>query len=320
MDLPHLRYFLAVVDRGSIKAAAASAGVTEPSVSQGIRALEHELRTLLFRRIGRGMVPTSAGHALVGPARRLLRDIASAGGSVTDTDGHLRGQLTIHSLPSVSSGTLPTLVAAFRRLHPRVSVTIGSLGEATGLAELLRDGGCDIAVTHLPFDRSLNLDESDRALDDLELGFQEYWVAYPPGAEAPESDPMAWDEVDTPLVVVPKARRHGPSHAISILRMLSPAQQTRRPAATVENREARLAFTLAGVGATWIERSMAETARTKGAQVRALTPRLSVPYGLVFDRHTLSAAAAAFVGLARDHVARSDDSTTARKAAAAGES
>ncbi|RVU28059.1 LysR family transcriptional regulator [Streptomyces antnestii] len=104
MDLPHLRYFLAVVDRGSIKAAAASAGVTEPSVSQGIRALEHELRTLLFRRIGRGMVPTSAGHALVGPARRLLRDIASAGGSVTDTDSRLRGQLTIQGRPRFSLG------------------------------------------------------------------------------------------------------------------------------------------------------------------------------------------------------------------------
>ncbi|MFI7006677.1 LysR family transcriptional regulator [Streptomyces sp. NPDC050145] len=318
MDLHHLRYFLAIVEQGSVKAAAASVGVTEPSVSQGIRALEHELRTPLFRRVRRGMMPTSAGHALVGSARAILRDVASAGGSVPDTEGHLRGQLNIRSLPYVSSGMLPTLVALFRRRHPRVSITIGNLTEAAALAGPFRDAECEIVVTHLPFDRSMNLAESDHSLDVLELGYQEYWLAYPPDAEVPESDPMTWAEVDTPMVVVPRGQ--GPSHAISILRMLPPAQQTRRPVATVESREARLAFTLAGLGATWIERSMAETARASGAQVRALTPRLRVPYGLVFDRHTLSSAAAAFVGLARDHVARSTDSTTARKAAAAGES
>lgn len=322
MDLHHLRYFLAVIDHGSIKAAASAGGVAQPSISQALRALEHELRTPLFRRIGRGMVPTSAGHALVGPARKILRDIATAGGSVPDAEGNLRGQLDIRSLPSVSGRPLPALVAAFRQRHPRVSITIGNLADETAVTALLRNAVCEIALTHLPFDQSMDLAEGDRPLDVLELGIQEYWIAYPPGVAAPESNPMSWDDVDTPMVVVPQ----GTSHADEITRMLSPAQQTSRAAAILENREARLAFALAGVGATWIERSLAGMARDRGAQVRALTPPLSVPYGLVFDRDALSPAAAAFVELARAHVGNSADSgssadsATARNAAAAGDS
>jgi LysR substrate binding domain len=175
---------------------------------------------------------------------------------------------------------------------------------------------CEIVLTHLPFDQSLYRDDGDRVLDALEIGAQEYWIAYPPGAAAPASDPLPWDEIDTPMVAVPV----GGSHATEILRMLPPAQRVRPPAAILQNREARLAFMLAGVGATWIERSMAGIARERGAQVRALTPALTAPYGLVFERDGLSPAAAAFVDLARTHVDNSAVSATSRNAAPAGDS
>jgi DNA-binding transcriptional LysR family regulator len=298
VDLHHVRYFLAVIDHGSINVAADAVGVSQPAISQAIRALERELRTPLFFRIGRGMVPTSAGYALVGPARRLLRDIATAAGSVPDDEGNLRGQLDIRSLPALSVGMLPTLVADYRRRHPKVTVTIDALHDETAAATLLRNAVCEIVLTHLPFDQSLYRDDGDRVLDALEIGAQEYWIAYPPGAPAPAADPLPWNEIDTPMVAVPV----GGSHATEILRMLPAAQRVRRPAAILQNREARLAFVLAGVAATWIERSMAGIARERGAQVRALTPALKAPYGLVFERDSLSPAAAAFVDLARTHL------------------
>lgn len=87
MDVHHLRYFLAVVDHGSVSGAAAGLGVTQPTISQAIRTLEADLGALLFHRIGRGMVPTSAGEALVGSARRVLRGISSARGVLPGPDG-----------------------------------------------------------------------------------------------------------------------------------------------------------------------------------------------------------------------------------------
>src|SRR5256885_10335977 len=75
MDLRRLRLFLAVVDHGGMTRAAEAEFVAQPSVSQAVRELEAELRTPLFHRVGRGVVLTSAGEALVGPARQALRDV-----------------------------------------------------------------------------------------------------------------------------------------------------------------------------------------------------------------------------------------------------
>jgi DNA-binding transcriptional LysR family regulator len=52
MDVRRLRYFLAVVDHGSVNKAAAALHVAQPSLSQAIRALERDLGLDLFRRVG----------------------------------------------------------------------------------------------------------------------------------------------------------------------------------------------------------------------------------------------------------------------------
>ena len=318
MDPHHVRYFLAVVDQGSVNAAAGAVGVAQPTISQALRALERELRTPLFHRIGRGMVPTSAGHALVGPARKILRDMATAAGFVPDSEGQLRGHLDVLCHPALGTGLVPQLVAAYHRLHPRVGVTIGTLQDEGAVSDLLQDAVCEVVITHLPFAGAPTAGDAPQRLEVVELGSQEYWVAYPPDAEAPPHDPMAWDELDAPMVTVPQGGRH----AEQIFREMTPEQQVRRPAVILQNREARLAFTLAGVGATWIERSQAEVARSRGAEVRALEPALPARFGLVFEPATLSPAASAFVSLARgypdDSVDGPDDRPADRPVGSAG--
>lgn len=296
MDPHHVRYFLAVVDQGSINAAAGAVGVAQPTISQALRALERELHTPLFHRIGRGMVPTSAGHALIGPARKILRDMATAAGTVPDSEGHLRGHLDVLIHPALGSGNLPRLVAAYHARHPRVDVTIATLQDESLVTTLLEDAVCEVVVTHLPFAGEGTPQVEESGLETVHLGTQEYWIAYPPGAQAPPHDPMGWDQLNTSMVTVP----HGGRHAEEIYRAMTPEQQVRRPAVVLQNREARLAFALAGVGPTWIERSQAEAARAQGAEVRALHPRLETAYGLVFERPTLSPVAAAFVELASE--------------------
>lgn len=292
----HLRYFLAVVDHDSVHAAASALGVAAPTVSQATRALERELGTSLFHRIGRGMVPTSAGHALVGPARRILRGIVAAEGAVRDQEGQLRGRLDIYAIPALAVGKLPTLVAEYRRRYPKVPISIGKQTDEASATALLRSGRCEIVVAHLPIGDVRPGSQSDRSLGVVELGSQEYWMAFPPGSAVPDHDPIGWDEIpDIPLVVVPP----GGSHVGEIEQTMAAAGGLKPPAAALQNRESRLAFALAGVGGTFIERSLAGAARAQGAPVRAFTPPLSRPYGLVFDDDGLSPAAAAFVALAR---------------------
>jgi DNA-binding transcriptional LysR family regulator len=55
MDERRLRYFLAIVDDGSVTAAAERLHVAQPSLSQALRAFEAELGAELFHRVGRGL-------------------------------------------------------------------------------------------------------------------------------------------------------------------------------------------------------------------------------------------------------------------------
>lgn len=304
MDVHHLRYFLAVVDHGSVSGAASGLGVTQPTISQALRSLEADLGTPLFHRIGRGMVPTSAGEALVGSARRVLRGVSAAEGVLPSPGGALRGRLDLLALPALSTGPIPVLVAEFHRRHPGVSVTIGKLRDDESPRAVLRSGRCDVVVTHLPFDDVAPDSPHDPVLTVVEVGSQEFWIAYPADADLPAHDPIRWDELpDVPLVVVPP----GGSHAGEILRTMASAGVLRPPAAVLQNREARISFVLSGVGGTFIERSLSGFARARGAQVRAFTPPLSRPYGFVVEPAALSPVAAAFVDLARS---RSDEAGT----------
>ncbi|TDC97613.1 LysR family transcriptional regulator [Actinomadura sp. 7K507] len=294
MDLHQIDYFLAVVDNKGVNAAAAALGVAQPTISQALGKLERELDAVLFHRIGRGVVLTSAGHALVGPARRILRDVVTAEGVFADATGRPRGRLDIAATPVFSADPLPRFVAAFRRAYPGVSVRIGDLPDESAVASLLRDGHCEIVVCHLPLPDAPGLLGAD-GLDVLELGVQEWWLAFPPGWPVPPDDPLPLSALpDLPMVIVPR----GGSQVGEIEQAITAAGRSARVAAVVQSREARLPFVLAGVGGTFLERSLAEASRARGAVVRAVEPRISRPYGLVYDGAALSPAGRAFVALA----------------------
>lgn len=65
MELHQLRYFVAAAEAGSISRAAERVRVAQPSLSAQIRKLEHFVGTPLFDRVGRGVVLTDAGRALL---------------------------------------------------------------------------------------------------------------------------------------------------------------------------------------------------------------------------------------------------------------
>ncbi|MBE2998279.1 LysR family transcriptional regulator [Nocardiopsis sp. HNM0947] len=298
MDVHQLQYFVAALDHGSVNAAAQRLGVAQPTVSQAIRGLERELGTALFHRIGRGMVPTSAGHALASPARQVLRGVTAAGHAALGVAGRVRGTLELAALPSMAGPALTGLIARFCEHHPCVDVAIDDVPDEAGIVPLLRSGSSELVVTHLPAQLSLDPDGGERPLETLELGRQQYCIALPPDrAElVPDRDPLGWHELpDVPQVIVPG----GGSHAGEIVRAMARAGRNPAPVAVVEQREARLSFVLAGVGASFVERGQAQHARERGAIVRSLDPPLSRAFGLVYDPRTVSEAGAAFVGLAR---------------------
>src|SRR6266542_1421725 len=91
MERRYLEYFVAIVDHGGFTAASQALHVAQPSLSQVIKTLERELGVELFQRLRTGSRLTSAGEALIGPARQVLREFDSARSAVSSVSGLVGG-------------------------------------------------------------------------------------------------------------------------------------------------------------------------------------------------------------------------------------
>ncbi|NGP04344.1 LysR family transcriptional regulator [Rhodococcus sp. 14C212] len=287
MDFRQVEYFLAVVENNGINGAAAALGVAQPTVSQALRSLERELGVELFHRIGRGMVLTAAGRSLIGPSRQILRDVTAVEELLTTSDGAVAGRLDIMAFPALSVGPLVELIARFRREYPKVAVRFSALRDEELVASLIRDGHCEFVVAHLPL-------EGGDGLEVIELGEQEWWLAYPPGSELPEGPIHLSELPDIPMVFAPT----GASMVDAVESALRAAGARPEISVLVGQREVRLPMVAAGLGGSIVDRVPAEAAEDR-LVVRACEPRLAGTYGLAFDPATLSAVGQAFVDLVR---------------------
>jgi DNA-binding transcriptional LysR family regulator len=125
MDTRQLAAFCAVVERKSFSQAAERLGVTQPAVSQQIRALEERLGTQLLDRSGRRVEPTEAGRRLYRSAQRML---ALEGQLVEDVaagaQGELTGTLEIGASTGPAAIVVPLLLCEFQAENPGVKVAL----------------------------------------------------------------------------------------------------------------------------------------------------------------------------------------------------
>jgi DNA-binding transcriptional LysR family regulator len=121
----HLQTFLAVVEAGNYSAAAERLHMSQPAVSQHIRALEDQLdHVRLFRRVGQQMLLTHAGEDLVESAREMLALSTRAEESIRALRGQISGRVTLGCTPSSGERLLSPLLATFRSRFPAISVTV----------------------------------------------------------------------------------------------------------------------------------------------------------------------------------------------------
>jgi DNA-binding transcriptional LysR family regulator len=285
MDLRKLRLFLAVVDGGGMTRAAESEHVSQPSVSQAIRDLEAELGIALFHRVGRRVVLTAAGDALVGPARQALRDVETGRAAVEAVAGLTGGRLELVALPTLAVDPLAPLVGAFRAAHPGVDIALADPADARDLVELVGDGTCELGITVETVQQP--------GMTSAALGRQDLLAVLPPGAIASHTMSIG-TFARFPLVTAPA----GTPTRTQLEEAFALARVTPRLAVVTAQREAILPLVLAGAGATLYPRPLAEQAAALGAVVVSLRPRLTRPVHLLHRLGPLSPAAAAFRELA----------------------
>jgi DNA-binding transcriptional LysR family regulator len=156
LTLQQLQYFLAAFRHGSFSAAAEELHLAQPSISEQVRRLESELGVRLFQRVGRGLTPTEAGHALRPHAERTLDEAEAARESVVAVRELRGGTATFGTWGTARYYPGVELVAEFRRRHPNVRVRV--LGQnSSEVVAAVRSGELEAGMIALPID--------DRGLD-----------------------------------------------------------------------------------------------------------------------------------------------------------
>jgi DNA-binding transcriptional LysR family regulator len=180
MDLRRLEIFVKVAELGSFSRAAEALFLTQPTVSEHVRALEDELGVHLLDRLGRGATPTRAGLLFLGYAQRLLGLAREARQAIDQFQGKMSGQLVIGGSTIPGEYLLPALIGQFRAKYPDVSVSllIGGSREVTGWVE---DGRVEVGV--------VGARPGSRAVEARELLSDELVLIVPVG--------HAWWERDT---------------------------------------------------------------------------------------------------------------------------
>jgi DNA-binding transcriptional LysR family regulator len=145
LDLRRLRALHAVVETGSVTAAAERVGYTPSAISQHVAALEREVGSVLLERSGRGVRPTDAARVLSGHAGVLLSRMAEAEAAMAALRAGESGVLRVVSFATAGAGLVPTALAALRRALPGIEVDI-RVGERDEALPMVRHGDVDLAV------------------------------------------------------------------------------------------------------------------------------------------------------------------------------
>ncbi len=148
MNLRRLKYFVKIVDIGSLTQAADVLHIAQPALSQQLATLEGEFRQQLLVRTKRGVTPTEAGKVLYRHAQLILRQFDQAQNDVKHSGQTLSGQVSVGLAPGTAASALSLpLLKAVRARHPGVLLYLNE-NFGTTLSELIMNGRMDMAVLY----------------------------------------------------------------------------------------------------------------------------------------------------------------------------
>ncbi len=262
LSLHQLTCFLATYEHGSLTAAADELGYAQPSVSEQVRALERTLDVQLFRRVGRGVVPTTVADTLRPHAEQVLAAVEGARRAVQRVRTLETGTIRFGMFGTARLYAGAGLVADVLARHPGVRVEL--IGQnSTDVFDQLRRGHLEAAMIAVPSVSSEAMSVTPVARDELV-----YLSADPERLTAPVS---AAGLARASLVMPETTWRTEDSTRIVLRRMLH--ETGRNPVSRIEVEDVETAVELVGLG-------LADTVIPRGA-AEQLVPRLAPDVGWV---------------------------------------
>jgi DNA-binding transcriptional LysR family regulator len=260
-SLHQLRCFLATYEHGSLTAAAAELGYAQPSVSEQIKSLEKTCGAPLFRRVGRGVVPTTVADTLRPHAERTLAAADEARRAVASVTTLETGTIRFGMFGTVRLYAGAGLVADVLRAHPGVRVEL--IGQNSNeVQDELRRGRLEAAMIAVPTVSSEGMTVTPVARDEL------VYISADPDRL---SSPVTAQRLARSSLVMPETTWRADDSTRIILRQMM-HETGRNPQTRIEVEDVETAVELVGLG-------LADSVIPRGA-AEQLLPRLAPKAGL----------------------------------------
>lgn len=144
-DWNHIRAFLATAEAGSLSAAARELGLTQPTLSRQVAALEEELGVMLFERVGRSLELTGAGVEMLEHTKEMGLAANKISLVATGQSQAIDGEIRITAADVFSAYLLPEVLKDLREVAPDLSIDIIA---ANDIQDIMRREA-DIAIRHV---------------------------------------------------------------------------------------------------------------------------------------------------------------------------
>ncbi|MBX4957306.1 LysR family transcriptional regulator [Rhizobium lentis] len=288
MDIRTLACFVAVAEDLHFRRAAERMNLTQPALSQRIRALEGEVGADLFERDRRGVALTPAGAAFLGPAREAVRHANMAKAEALRAVRGEVGRLRLGFTPIAFYGVLPEAVQAFRIRHPQVEVDLIEMSSPK-VEAALASADIDLGVLHPPVSRDLIL----YALPD-----EPFVLALPATHRLAEQAVIrVADLAHEPLLIAP--RSIGPSIYDRVIALFTAEGISPRIVQEVTPMTTLVGLVAAGTGLGFVTSSIGRATRPGVAYRPVLPPPPSLPIAAAWHPPTLSASGERFLEVVR---------------------
>ncbi len=144
-NLDRLKVFYHVFAGGSVISAAKNLNVSQSAVSQSLQKLESEIKSPLFTRLHKKLVPTAAGERLYAVVRPFMVDLDGCLKTLEQARNQPFGELRIGAPVEFGKAYFPAVIASFRRKYPNVTFCL-TLGNPGTLLPMLKKGQIDFAL------------------------------------------------------------------------------------------------------------------------------------------------------------------------------
>ena len=256
LSVHQLTCFLATYEHGSLTAAAEELGYAQPSVSEQIRSLERSLGVELFRRVGRGVVPTTVADTLRPHAERVLASVDEARQAVQRVKSFETGTIRFGMFGTARLYAGAGLVADVLSRYPGVRVEL--VGQnSMDVQEDLRRGRIEAAMIAVPTMVSEGLEVTPVARDEL------VYISADPGHL---ETPVTAHRLSLASLVMPETTWRADDPTRKVLRQML-HETGRNPQTRIEVEDVETAVELVGMG-------YADSVIPQGAAVQLL-PRLA---------------------------------------------